>query len=123
LIVQITMLLAQSGFLKYWHGHTQESETITLLLGLTGVIVARRLFDFTSRPAARALMAGFWVMITAYVCTILEGFFPEASFGYKAFDLAEHSAYAVSAWLFAIGVRSLVAERKAGLLSDRMGSP
>ena len=109
---QIELALAQSEVPAQWY---QESEIITLLLGLTGILVARRLFDFTSRSAAHALMAGFWAIIAAYVFTILEGFVWQ-----QAFNVAEHLAYAASACLFAVGVRLMVADRRAELTSRQV---
>ncbi len=75
----------------------QENEIVTLLLGL-GILIfilANRA-ELHRLPSARTLLAGYYVLVGAWVLTILEGFvWP------TLLNLLEHAAYAVSAVLLA----------------------
>lgn len=75
-----------------------ENETIMLLLGigLLILILVNRI-KLKRIPASKILMAGFYVLLTAWVMTVLEGFFWEGFLNY-----VEHICYTGSSLLVAI---------------------
>ena len=81
----------------------QENEVILLLLGLGVLIFAlanrERLEEL---PAVRLLAAGLYLLLAAWVLTILEGFFWP-----RALNLLEHGCYAASAALQAAWCRQV----------------
>jgi len=75
----------------------QENEVVTALLGI-GVlifIIANRL-QLKRLPASGILIAGFYVLLTGWILTVLEGFFLG-----KLLNFLEHICYAGSAALVA----------------------
>jgi len=76
----------------------QENEIIGLLLGV-GILIfilANR-SRLVNLPAVRILLASYYILLAAWVLTVLEGFF----WG-QAINLVEHVCYALSAVLIAV---------------------
>ena len=80
----------------------QENEIVMFLLGV-GVFVFTLLFRSRLRgvPAAGILLAAYYVLLSAWLLTIVEGFFPEESLRHGAVNFAEHLGYAGCSLLFA----------------------
>jgi hypothetical protein len=74
----------------------QESEVITLILGLTGLLILLQPSRSFAPPLNRLFKAGFFTMVGAFFFTVVEGFL-----FYGLFNFLEHLCYAVSGWLFA----------------------
>ncbi len=74
----------------------QESEAITLILGLIAAPIALRLYRARALPGAA--FVGLWLLLGAYVFTIVEGFvLPDF------FNALEHASLAASGVAFAVG--------------------
>jgi len=83
----------------------QESEIITLLLGLIAVFIARNLLRPGSISAATQFRMGLFALIAAYVFTVVEGErSPDTLRWYNTFNLLEHLCYALSAWMFVVAL-------------------
>jgi len=76
----------------------QESEIITLIMGIVGICI---LFTSLKRfrfPGAEYFKAGFTVLFLSYVFTVAEGVLWQ-----NLFNLLEHFGYLFSGCLFAVG--------------------
>jgi len=80
----------------------QESEIITLLMGLMGLVVFLCFFKDSDIPGLKYLKAGCAMMVCAYIFTIVEGLVFESFF-----NLLEHAGYAAAGLLFALGFREI----------------
>lgn len=88
----------------------QESEVITLLLGVGGLIFIsanRRRLRFLPSPGI--LLAGFYVLLTGWVLNILEGFFLQ-----HLLNVLEHACYAGRAVLVTVWCWKAFAKKEAG---------
>lgn len=75
-----------------------ENEIVMLVLGLGVLVFALANRDHLRRvPSFKVLIAGFSILVGAWVVTVLEGFFWEAYFNF-----AEHACYAASGVLVAL---------------------
>ena len=88
----------QLNFLESFFAMFQESEIITLLIGLMGLLIVVRFFKEGDIPGMNFLKAGCVMMVCAYVFTLVEGMFFESFF-----NVLEHFGYAASGLLFAAG--------------------
>lgn len=81
-----------------------ENEIIMLILG-GGVLIFTLVHQVRIKriPAWRTLMAGFYILLVAWVLTVLEGFFWKTLLNYL-----EHLGYALSAILVAVWCWQLV---------------
>jgi uncharacterized membrane protein len=76
----------------------QENEIITLLLGIGVMIFILANKQKMKRiPAAKILIAGFYVLLSGWVLTILEGLFWR-----ELLNVLEHICYTASSILMAI---------------------
>ena len=76
----------------------QQNEIIMLLLGIGCMIFILVNKQKVKRiPAAKILIAGFYVLLSGYVLTILEGLFWN-----ELLNVLEHICYSVSAILMAV---------------------
>ncbi|HET8539637.1 MAG TPA: hypothetical protein VFL83_07170 [Anaeromyxobacter sp.] len=82
----------------------QESEGITLILGLIAAPIALRLFRAGALPGAA--LAGLGFLLGAYVFTIVEGFVLR-----PLFDALEHVSLAASGVAFAIAAARIARSR------------
>jgi hypothetical protein len=80
----------------------QESEIVTLVIGLLGLVIFLRFFKDSDIPGLKYIKAGCTMMVCAYIFTIVEGLLFESFF-----NLLEHAGYAVSGLLFALGFREI----------------
>jgi hypothetical protein len=80
----------------------QESEIITLLMGLMGLVIFLRFFKDSDFPGLKYIKAGCAMMVCAYIFTIVEGLVFESFF-----NLLEHVGYAAAGLLFALGFREI----------------
>jgi len=81
----------------------QESEIVTLLLGVASISIFFLLFRGTWLPQRRFIRAGFACILSAYVCTVIEGFL-----WHGFFNTMEHLSYALAGFFFASGARSIL---------------
>jgi hypothetical protein len=84
----------------------RESEVINLILGVASIPFL--LFGLRGRriPGLRMMFAGFFLIVCAYIFTVVEGFYL-----YRFFNLLENLLLALAGLLFAAGCRAL---RNAG---------
>lgn len=84
-----------------------ENEIIMLILG-SGVLIFTLFHQAQIKriPNWRTLMAGFYILIAAWVLTVLEGFVWQSLLNYL-----EHLCYAVSSALVAVWCFKLVSQR------------
>jgi len=80
----------------------QESEIITLLMGLMGLVVFLRFFKDRDIPGLKYIKAGCAMMVCAYIFTNVEGLVFESFF-----NLMEHGGYAAAGLMFALGFREI----------------
>ena len=76
----------------------QENEVIMLILGI-GVLIFTLVYRKAIKriPAWQTLISGFYMLIVAWISTVLEGFFWEVPLNY-----VEHLSYACSSTLLAV---------------------
>jgi MFS superfamily sulfate permease-like transporter len=75
----------------------QENEMVMLVLGLGVLILIQRTRRQLKRvPSSNIVISGFYVLLAAWVLTVLEGFYCR-----ELFNFLEHTCYAVSSLLVA----------------------
>ena len=81
----------------------QESEIVTLLLGVASLSIFFLLFRGTWLPQRRFIKTGFVCILCSYVFTVIEGIL-----WHSFFNMLEHISYALAGIFFAAGARSII---------------
>lgn len=80
----------------------QESEIVALVFSAAAVLILYFLLRTTWVPGRAWFVAGFFLIVSAYVFTVIEDLWR-----HDLFNILEHLGYALSGLCFAIGARSV----------------
>ncbi|HUT02192.1 MAG TPA: hypothetical protein VM031_07045 [Phycisphaerae bacterium] len=90
----------------------QETEIVTLVVAVAFLLSVAFLHKVIRLPRLPLLLyAAIFTLMGGHLFTVVEGLFPLEGFWYGFFNVLEHSCYAVSGILFAVGCWALA--RKA----------
>ena len=85
-----------------------ENELIMFSLGFgLSILIAVNYSEIRQLPSARILLSAFFILLLAWLLTILEGFLFE-----NLFNVLEHLCYAVSSILVAIWCRKVFKRKR-----------